>query len=275
MNLANHINRRAFLSSSGYGFGATALWSQAGALSQLHHPAKVKRVIWLCMAGGASHLETYDYKPKLAEMDGQPMPKSITEGQPIAQLQGQKNRLKCLGPQHPFMSCGKSGQQISSVLPHIGGIADELCIIRSMRTNAINHDPAHTFMNTGTTISGRPSMGSWLLYGLGNASDDLPGFVVLTSVGGGQSQPIAARQWHSGFLPSIFQGVPFESVGDPVHYVGRPKGVNAKQQRDVVSAIQRMNLLHNGRVDDPEIATRIGQYEMAFRMHMLMLLGFL
>src|SRR6185436_4444811 len=139
-------------------------------------------------------------------------------------------------------------------------MADEMCILKSLHTEAINHDPAHTFMNTGTTISGRPAMGSWLWYGLGSASDDLPGFVVLTSLGRfGQAQPIAARQWHSGFLPSRFQGVEFRSKGDPVLYVSRPKGVDANKQKDVVDAVNALNALENEVVDDPEIATRIAQ----------------
>jgi hypothetical protein len=216
------------------------------------------------MAGGASHLETLDYKPELAKMGGKPMPESFTKGQPIAQLQGKA--LKCLAPQHPFKKWGKSGQEIATVLPHNGSIADEICIVRSMTTKAINHDPAHTFMNTGTTISGRPSMGSWIVYGLGSECDNLPGFVVLTSVGGGQSQPIASRQWHSGFLPSRYQGVPFHSKGDPVLYVRRPSGVSEEQQRDVVDAVQQLSGLHNEVVDNPEVAGRISQYEMAFRM---------
>src|SRR3984957_9259591 len=141
-------------------------------------------------------------------MSGKPMPESFTKGQPIAQLQGQK--LNCFAPQHPFKKCGQSGQEISEIFPHLADVADELCIVRSMKTEAINHDPAHTFMNTGTTISGRPAMGSWLWYGLGSQSDNLPAIVVLTSQGrGGQNQPIASRQWHSGFLPSRFQGVHF------------------------------------------------------------------
>ncbi|MEO2023609.1 MAG: DUF1501 domain-containing protein [Pirellulaceae bacterium] len=235
-----------------------------GVVEKLHFPAKAKRVIFLCMAGGASHLETYDYKPKLAEMNGKPMPESFTKGQPIAQLQGKK--LTCLGPQHPFKKYGKSGLEISTALPHVGSVADELCVIRSVKTEAINHDPAHTFMNTGTTISGRPSMGSWLTYGLGAETDQLPGFVVLTSVGGGQNQPIASRQWHSGFLPSRFQGVPFHSKGDPVLYVKNPPGVTNERQRDIVNAVQSLNQFRNKTVADPEIATRISQYEMAFRM---------
>src|SRR5207248_9085925 len=161
----------------------------------------------LCMAGGTSHLETLDYKPKLAEMSGKPMPESFTKGQPIAQLQGQS--LKCLAPQWTFKKFGKSGQEICELFPNFGAIADEICIVRSMVTEAINHDPAHTFMNTGTTISGRPSMGSWLTYGLGSEADDLPGFVVLTSFAGRSPQPISSRMWNSGFLPGKFQGIRF------------------------------------------------------------------
>lgn len=278
MDPANYINRRSFLNRSSTGIGAAALAamlhdSQAaqsekwtGVIQQPHLPIKAKRVIHLCMAGGPSHLETLDYKPKLKEMDGKPMPKSITEGQPIAQLQGSRNNLKCLGPQHEFKNFGKSGQHISSILPHIGEVADDIAIVRSMVTEQINHDPAHTFMNTGTQISGRPCMGSWLLYGLGAETDDLPGYVVLTSVGGGQNQPIAARQWHSGFLPSRFQGVPFHAKGDPVLYVGNPKGVSRDDQKAVVDTVNALNRVHDEEVDDPEIAARIAQYEMAFKM---------
>jgi hypothetical protein len=278
-----YVNRRTFLRRSTGGVGLFALASLlgpnllradtspsatdrwTGVVNPLHHAAKAKRVIWLCMAGGPSHLETFDYKPKLAEMNGQPMPESFTKGQPIAQLQGQK--LNCFAPQHPFKKCGKSGQEISEIFPHLGTVADDLCIVRSLRTEAINHDPAHTFMNTGTTISGRPSMGSWLWYGLGSEADNLPGFVVLISTGrSGQQQPISARQWHSGLLPSRFQGVEFRSKGDPVLYVNNPPGVSDKQQRDVVDAVQALNKLEDAAVGDPEIATRIAQYEMAFKM---------
>ena len=231
--------------------------------------AKCKRVIVLCMAGGPSHLETFDYKPKLEELNGKPMPKSFTEGQQIAQLQGQANNLKVLGPQHQFAKYGKSGQEISEALPNIANkISDDICIIRSMQTEQINHDPAHTFMNTGSIISGRPSMGSWINYGLGSESGNLPGFVVLTSVGGGQSQPIAARQWHSGFLPSQHQGVRLRSKGDPVLYINNPKGVTPDRQKDVIDTIKNLNMIGNQTLKDPEIAARISQYEMAFRMQM-------
>ncbi len=273
------LARRAFLGKSAAGLGALALNSllQAGetkveidrwpgVVRPFHRPSRVKRVIHLYMSGGPSHLETLDYKPALAKMHGKPMPESFTKGQPIAQLQTQK-QLQCFAPQHAFKKCGASAQEISEIFPHIGTVADELCIIRSMRTEAINHDPAHTFMNTGTTISGRPAMGAWVLYGLGSESANLPGFVVLTSLGKyGQAQPIAARQWHSGFLPSRFQGVEFRSKGDPVLYVGNPQGVDASRQRDVVDAVQALNSFRNSVVDDPEISTRMAQYEMAFRM---------
>jgi len=236
----------------------------AGVVNPLHFPPRAKRVIFLCMAGGPSHLETFDPKPKLAELHGQPMPESFTAGQPIAQLQGQK--LNCFGPQYEFKSWGKSGLKISAAFPHIGSIADDICIIRSMHTEQINHDPAHTFMNTGTSISGRPSMGSWLTYGLGSDCDNLPGFVVLTSSGGGQDQPISSRQWHSGFLPSRFQGVHFHSKGDPVLYIKNPPGISEEIQRDVISTANSLNQKLNASIDDPEIATRISQYEMAFKM---------
>ena len=278
-DIALRDTRRVLLGKLGTGIGSAALaallnprllsaasprFKQQAVVDPLHFPAKAKRVIFLCQAGGMSHLETFDDKPKLAAMDGQPMPKSVTQGQPIAQLQGQN--LSCLGPQHPFLRCGKSGQRISSIFPHLARVADELCIINSVQTEQINHDPAHTFMNTGTQISGRPAMGAWLTYGLGNEAENLPGFVVLTSAGGGQGQPIAARQWHSGFLPSRFQGVQFRSAGDPVLYLADPPGVNRERQRRTIDAVNRLNGIYDEMIEDPEIATRIAQYELAFQM---------
>jgi hypothetical protein len=274
------IQRRTFLGQTARGIGSLALASLLnpgparaadesvrwrGVVNPLHRPPKARRVIFLCMAGGPSHLETFDHKPELARLHGQEMPESFTAGMPIAQLQGKQ--LRCFAPQHPFERYGQSGQELCSLFPHIGSIADEICIVRSMVTEAINHDPAHTFMNTGTTISGRPSMGSWVTYGLGSEADDLPGFVVLTSTGnGGQNQPIASRQWHSGFLPSRFQGVHLRGQGDPVLYLSSPAGLTREQQGDVIDAVNRLNAIRRGATDDPEIATRIGQYEMAFRM---------
>ena len=272
------LKRRSFLSKTGIGLGIAALgaisnpstniannnkrWT--GVMTPPPLPIKAKRVIFLCMAGGPSHLETFDNKPELAKLHGKPMPESFTKGQQIAQLQGKE--LKAFGPQHEFKHWGQSGQELTTIFPQIGKIADEIAIIRSMQTEQINHDPAHTFMNTGSIIAGRPSMGSWINYGLGSENNDLPGFVVLTSVGGGQSQPIAARQWHSGFLPSRFQGVRFRSQGDPVLYVNNPSGVNRKQQGAIVKTIQGLNQIAYKDFFDPEIETRIAQYEMAFRM---------
>jgi hypothetical protein len=274
--------RRAFLGTPVHGIGMYALASLLngntvcagdaetpdsqwrGVVTTPHNPPTARRVIFMVMAGGMSHLETFDNKPKLAELHGQPMPESFTAGQPIAQLQGAK--LTCFAPQHPFKKCGQSGNEISNIFPQLQTVADELCIVRSLTTQAINHDPAHTFMNTGTTISGRPAMGSWLLYGLGSESADLPGFIVMTSIGGGQSQPIASRQWHSGFLPSRFQGVEFQGKGDPVLYAGNPPGISRELQQTTVDAIAELNRQQLAAVRDPEIATRIAQYELAFRM---------
>ncbi len=236
-----------------------------GAINTLHFPAKAKRVIFLYQAGGPSHLETFDYKPKLAQMSGQGMPESFTKGQQIAQLQGKT--LQCFGPQYGFRKFGKSGQEICELFPRIGSVADDICIVRSMWTEQINHDPAHTVMNTGSIIPGRPSMGSWAFYGLGAETQNLPGFVVLLSAGrGGQMQPISARQWSAGLLPSRFQGVKLNSIGDPVLYIGNPPGVSNALQRASVDAINRLNQGESSALGDPEIQTRIAQYEMAFRM---------
>ena len=267
------LTRRAFLGKTAQGVGGVALasllgpaaYAAPGALTSLPLPPKAKRVIWLSMAGGPSHLETFDPKPKLAEMHGQPMPESFTKGQQLAQLQGQK--LTCFGPQHKFAKFGRNQTEICELFPQIGSVIDDVCLIRSMTTDAINHDPAHMFMNTGSQIAGRPSMGSWVTYGLGVESEDLPGFVVLTSLGkGGQNQPIAARQWSSGFLPSKHQGVQLRSKGDPVMYLTNPPGVSRNAQGGDVDAIAALNLHRDKIVADPEIATRIAQYEMAFKM---------
>jgi Protein of unknown function (DUF1501) len=281
------LQRRTFLAQGGVGLGAAALSMllgrdvAAGDASGMrdrvtiagyrglpglpHFTPRVKRVIFLCMAGGPSHLESFDYKPKLAELDGQPMPESFTKGQPIAQLQGQELRVQ--GPLVGFGQYGRNGQWISDFMPWHRKIADDICIVKSMITDQINHDPAHTFMNTGTAISGRPSMGAWINYGLGSESDDLPGFVVLTSEGGRKGgQPIASRQWAAGFLPSRFQGVEFNSSGDPVHYVGNPPGIPAELQRASVRTIQQLDRDRNRKLDNPEIEARIAAYETAFRM---------
>jgi len=277
-NMSDTINRRAFLAQSGIGLGSIALSmfhhqellaEKSTSLYQSlpglpHHAPKAKRVIFLCMAGGPSHLETFDYKPALEKLHSQPMPESFTQGQPIAQLQGAE--LKVHRPMTQFGKYGQNGQQISDFLPWTQKLADDICIVRSLVGEQINHDPAHTFMNTGTAISGRPSMGSWINYGLGSDSKDLPGFVVLTSRGGRGPQPISSRQWSSAFLPSQFQGVPFNSFGDPVNYVANPEGISASQQKELIRTIGQLDLHRDQQVANPEIAARIAAYEMAFRM---------
>jgi hypothetical protein len=272
----DRIQRRAFLSRSVMGLGGIALsglcaaglragegWPGVIAKPQL--PVKAKRIIHLCMAGGPSHLETFDFKPALKALNGKPFPESFTKGQQLAQLQN--TELKARGPFVDFRKWGKSGQEISTLFPNLGAIADELCIIRSLSTEQINHDTAQAFMNTGSAIKGRPSWGSWMIYGLGAETRDLPGFVVMTSQGrGGGAQPVSSRQWSAGFLPSRFQGIQFQSKGDAVHYIANPAGVDAPGQRQLIDEITRLNELSDARIHDPEIATRDSQYEMAFRM---------
>ncbi len=272
------ITRRAFLQRSGVNLGTLALsdllrqdvkadshQKQYRGLAGLpHHTPKAKRVIFLYMSGGPSHLETFDPKPRLNELDGKPMPESFTRGQPIAQLQGKE--LKVQGAMTKFGQHGKSGQWISDFLPWHGKMADDITIIRSMVTDQINHDPAHTMMNTGTAISGRPSMGSWITYGLGSESQNLPGFIVLTSFAGRNPQPISQRMWGPGFLPSRFQGVEFSSVGDPVAYLSSARGTTVEQQKELVDTIARLDHHRNLHHHDPEVETRINAYELAFRM---------
>ncbi len=266
--------RRSFLKSGTYSLGALALaqlGSRSGAAENLisgmpvpHIVPRASCVIHLCMAGGPSQLEAFDYKPKLKELDGQPFPASVTQGQQLAQLQNTK--LLAKGPVCKFRKCGESGIEISEYFPKISAIADRLCVIRSMHTEQINHDPAHAFMNTGSVQKGRPSMGSWLLYGLGAETDNLPGFIVFTSQGKSGIQPVSARQWSSGFLPSQFQGVQFQSRGDVVHYLRPPEGISETTQRESVEAIGDLNQHLLADRGDAEIATRVRQYEMAFRM---------
>ena len=274
------VNRRSFIHQSAYGIGGLAMamlqgrglaasalarpehWN--GVLKEAHRPAKAKRVIFLCMAGGPSQFETFDYKPKLAELDGKAFPESFTKGQQLAQLQG--TELKARGPVTTFKKHGQSGIEISDLFPHMASVADDLCVIHSMQTEQINHDTAHAFMNTGSIIKGRPSMGSWLTYGLGAETQNLPGFVVLTSAGKEGLQPISSRQWSSGILPSKYQGIKFNSKGDAVHYIGNPDGVCQSTQRLIIEEIQRMNGHLTADQVDPEIATRIAQYELAFKM---------
>ncbi len=290
------LNRRSFLRNSAIGLGGIALSQLAcdlaeaktgtvpqdklgipprqrdggvrsvnGAIDPLHFPPRARRIIHLCMAGGPSQVESFDEKPVLLERDGQPFPESLTAGQQLAQLQN--TPLKARGSFVKFNRHGESGQAISELFPWTARMADRLCIIRSMQTEQINHDPAQAFMNSGSILKGRPSMGSWLTYGLGSESENLPGFVVLVSqTSGGGAQPVSARQWSAGFLPGRYQGVQFQSRGDAVHYVGNPPGVCQSTQRLIVEEINRLNGWRAEQGHDPELATRIAQYEMAFRM---------
>jgi uncharacterized protein (DUF1501 family) len=280
--LSLQLHRRAFLSRASVGVGSLALSSllsreqrasevvrsqaKSGGLAGLPHFApKAKRVIFLYMAGGPSQLEMFDYKPQLRALDGQAMPESLVKNQQVAQLQGQM--LTAAGPIYDFQRCGAAGQWISEQLPWHQKMADEICIVRSMVTEQINHDPAHTILNTGSAISGRPSMGSWINYGLGSEADDLPGFVVLTSkVKARNPQPISSRFWSAGFLPSRFQGVEFNSGGDPVLYLQNPAGIPRQLQAASVSAIRELDRHAHRAAVDPELETRIAAYETAFRM---------
>jgi hypothetical protein len=279
--LAVRIHRRSFVTHSAYGLGGLALatlldrgraaerspapqgrWH--GVITRPHVPVRARRVIHLCMAGGPSHLETFDNKPELRRIHGQPFPASFTRGQQLAQLQNMK--LRAFGSVADFRRWGRGGLEISELFPHIGSVADDICIIRSMVTEQINHDPAQAFMNTGSIVNGRPSMGSWLLYGLGAETDSLPGFVVLVSQGSTGAQPVSARQWSSGFLPTRFQGILFQSRGDAVHYINSPPGISSALQHKLVDETNRLNAMLGEERSDPEIQTRIAQYEMAFRM---------
>jgi len=266
------MNRRNFLQYAAAGAGATMMTPMLsgqggvnqGVLANPHFKGKAKRVIFLTMSGGPSQFESFDYKPTLAKYHGKTIPDSYTKGQELAQLQGQK--LLAFGPQFKFKKYGQSGQEICELFPHLGSVADDLAIIRSAHTDQINHDPAMTVLNTGTFLNGRPGMGAWANYALGSECKDLPGFVVMESVKGRGPQPIYSRLWHSGFLPSVYQGVKFNSKGDAVHYVRNPHGVGKDAQKELLQTINKMNKIAQGRMDDPEIATRIRQYEMAFRM---------
>jgi uncharacterized protein (DUF1501 family) len=263
--------RRHFFAGSAAGIGSAALGtllgeSDASGASSIrkfpNHPPKAKRVIYLYMAGGPSQFETFDDKPILRELNGKPIPSSLTDGVKLAFLQYEA--LKCFGTDVGFKRCGRSGQSVSNLLPHLQAVADELCVVRTLQTDQVNHDPAHTFMNTGFSIAGRPSMGSWLSYGLGSESSDLPSFVVMRS--GPLGQPIPTTAWHNGFLPGKHQGVEFYGSEQPLNYLKSPAGISPLTQAETIRSIEALNRLHNENVADPEILTRINQYELAFQM---------
>jgi hypothetical protein len=275
------LSRREFLNRFGLGVGGMALAdllnpvpsavasvpapSMTGALTSPHHAPKAKRIIYLFMAGGPSQLETFDYKPLLNERNGEDLPDSVRMGQRLTGMSGNQSVLPLAGSIYPFQRHGQSGVWVSDLLPHTASIVDELCIVRSLYTEAINHDPAITFLQTGSQLSGRPSMGAWLSYGLGTDNDNLPAFVVLITPGK-VDQPLYSRLWGSGFLPSRYQGVQFRGGNDPVLYLNDPEGMPAGSRRLMLDRLRELHEFQHGRWGNPEVETRIAQYEMAFRM---------
>ncbi len=233
-----------------------------------HFAAKAKRVIYLFQSGGPSQLEMMDYKPKLKDLHGTELPDSIRQGQRLTGMTSGQKSFPVVAPKFKFKQHGMQGVWLSELLPHTSKIVDDLCIVRSMHTEAINHDPAITFMQTGSQQPGRPSMGSWLSYGLGSEAEDLPAFVVMISHGTGNdaNQGLLDRLWGSGFLPSSHQGVKFRSSSDPVLYLNDPSGIDRSLRRTMLDGLAKLNDLQQKQDGDPEIATRMQQYEMAFRM---------
>jgi uncharacterized protein (DUF1501 family) len=268
--------RRHFFADCGVGVGKIALASLLAdrGLSSVGHAAsttpftpkpthyapRAKRVIYLSMIGAPSQLDLFDNKPKLRELDGKPIPPSVIKGQRYAFIQPD---AAVLAPRFKFQKHGQSGLELSEVLPHLGSVADDIAVVRSLHTDQFNHSPAQLFFNTGSPIPGRPAMGSWLSYGIGSESNNLPSFVVLKS-GGNLSG--GAAMWSSGFLPSSHQGVPFRSQGDPILHVSNPAGFDNRAQRESLDLIRDLNLVNHKTVGDPEITTRISAYEMAYRM---------
>jgi hypothetical protein len=270
------FTRRHFLGTGGLGLGAMALSqllgsgkAQAmagGVLGAPHRFAKVKRVIYLFQAGGPSHLETFDFKPKLREGHGKALPKEIIGNQRLSTMSGNQSLLPMAGSFADFSKHGKAGIEICDTLPYTQKIADEICVLRGMHTEAINHDPAITFFCTGNQIPGRPSMGSWASYGLGSLNDNLPAFIVLVSKNAQRDQPLYSRLWGSGFLPSEHQGVQFRAGKEPVLFLTNPEGVSPHVRRGMLDALGKLNRDQATRELDPEIDARIAQAEMAFRM---------
>lgn len=232
-----------------------------------HFAPTAKRVIYLFMAGGPSHIDMFDYKPALRDIHGTELPESIRDGQRLTGMSSGQASFPCVAPMFTFDRYGERGTWVNSdLLPHTASIVDDMTIIRTMNTEAINHDPAMTYINTGTQQLGRPSMGSWLSYGLGSPNENLPAYVTMISVGAKPGQALFSRLWGSGFLPSKHQGVQFRSGGDPVLYLGNPSGVSAEMRRTMLDGIAELNATRFEDVGDPEIQARIAQYEMAYRM---------
>jgi hypothetical protein len=275
---AKIMNRRTFLARSTTGLGAVALGSLLnqklfaatakpslhGSLKALDFAPKAKRVIYLFMSGAPSHIDLFDPKARLKELTNTELPTSIRMGQRITGMTSGQKQLLCVGSPFEFHKFGKCGMELSELLPNTGKIVDNIALIRSMFTEPINHDPAVTFFATGNQQPGRPTMGAWCSYGLGSENQNLPAFIVLLSGAGGQ--PLQTRYWGSGFLPGNHQGVQFRGSGDPVLYVSNPGGIDGKIRRQLLDGVQQLNKIQLGAMGDPEIATRIESYEMAYRM---------
>ena len=269
------VSRRELLQRMGMGFGGIALADLMGAarianasggtLSAPHLMPTAKRVIYLFQSGGPSQLETFDYKPLLNERHGQPLPDSVRKGQRLTGMSGNQSQLPLAGSIFKFQQQGQSGAWVSEIMPHISKCVDDIAIVRSMTTDAINHDPAITFLQTGNQLSGRPSIGAWLNYGLGSDNENLPAFVVLITKGKGD-QPLYSRLWGSGFLPAKYQGVQFRAGKEPVLYLNNPAGIDRNSRRNMLDRLRELHEVELETTGDPEINTRIAQYEMAYRM---------
>ncbi|QDU95281.1 DUF1501 domain-containing protein [Lignipirellula cremea] len=272
------LTRRRFLGGSSLGLGAIALAGLGagdaraalpgdGLAGLPHFPPKAKRVIYLFQSGAPSQMDLFDPKPHLKDKRGQELPASVRQGQRLTTMTSRQASFPVAPSKFRFRQHGQSGAWLSELLPHTAKIADQLCIVKSMHTEAINHDPAITFFQTGSQLAGRPSMGSWLAYGLGSETRDLPAFVVMVSKGTGRSgQPLYDRLWGSGFLESRFQGVKFRSEGDPVLFLSNPAGLTEAGRRQTLDDLAALNEMHLAQTHDPEISARIAQYELASRM---------
>jgi len=283
------LNRRNLLLRTGYGAGAAALSTlinpalinssllgneignsvsaNNGGLPGLPHFApKAKRVIYLFMSGGPSHIDTWDYKPALEKLHGQELPDSVRDGQRITGMTSGQKSFPVVKSHFDFSQHGECGRWVSSLLPHTAGVVDDIAVIKSMNTEAVNHDPAITFINTGTQQPGNPSMGAWLSYGLGSANQNMPAYIVMVSRGDGNLQALYSRLWGSGFLPAEHQGVKLRGSGDPILYLANPTGITRADRRQTLDALAKLNAAQHDQFGDPEIQARISQYEMAFRM---------
>jgi hypothetical protein len=270
------LTRRTLLRRGARGLGALALGvlarrdlAAASAVSDgllPHNAPRAKRVIYLFMAGGPSHIDLFDYKPELQKIHGQELPESIRKGQRLTTMTSGQTSFPCVAPMFEFRRHGQHGTWVSELLPHTAGIVDDITIVKTMNTEAINHDPAITYINTGVQQPGKPSLGAWLSYGLGSVNRDLPDYVVMISRGQGNLQALYARLWSAGFLPSKHQGVKFRSAGDPVLYLSNPDGIDAATRRRMLDGIARINAQKFAETLDPEIHDRIAQYEMGYRM---------